>query len=81
MIREVGRLLHSGYTHVVDIDIKGYFDAIPHAPLMQLVKEHIADGRVLELGTRPKITIQYMRAALLLQFALVLCAPVLCWKR
>jgi RNA-directed DNA polymerase len=48
-LREVERLLHSGYIHVVDVDIKGYFDAIPHAPLMQLVKEHIADGRVLDL--------------------------------
>lgn len=48
-LREVERLLHSGHTHVVDVDIKGYFDAIPHAPLMQLVKERIADGRVLEL--------------------------------
>jgi RNA-directed DNA polymerase len=33
----------------VDVDIKGYFDAIPHAPLMKLVKERIADGRVLDL--------------------------------
>ena len=48
-LREVERLLHSGYTHVVDVDIKGYFDAIPHAPLMQLVKERIADRRVLDL--------------------------------
>lgn len=48
-LREVERLLYRGYTHVVDIDIKGYFDAIPHAPLMKLVQEHIADGRVMEL--------------------------------
>jgi len=33
----------------VDVDIKGYFDNIPHAPLMQLVKERIADGKVLDL--------------------------------
>ena len=34
---------------MVDVDIKGYFDNIPHAPLMRLVKERIADGRVLNL--------------------------------
>ena len=33
----------------MDVDIKGYFDAIPHDRLMALVREHIADGRVLGL--------------------------------
>lgn len=33
----------------MDVDIKGYFDNIPHAPLMALVKERIADGKVLDL--------------------------------
>jgi RNA-directed DNA polymerase len=33
----------------VDVDIKGYFDAIPHDRLMKLVRERIADGRVLGL--------------------------------
>lgn len=35
--------------HVVEVDIKGYFDSIPHERLMALVRERIADGRVLEL--------------------------------
>lgn len=48
-LREVERLLRSGYTHVVDIDIKRYFDNIPHEPLMALIRERIADGRVLGL--------------------------------
>jgi RNA-directed DNA polymerase len=48
-LREVERLLCSGLAHVVDVDIKGYFDNIPHAPLMALVKERIADGKVLDL--------------------------------
>jgi RNA-directed DNA polymerase len=48
-LREVEKHLKSGYTHVVDIDIQGYFDHIPHQPLMRRVKEHIADGKVLEL--------------------------------
>jgi RNA-directed DNA polymerase len=51
-LRRVEALLQSGHTHVVDIDIKGYFDAIPHERLMKKVAERIADGRVLELITR-----------------------------
>jgi len=46
-LRRVEELLGAGYTHVVDVDIKGYFDAIPHDRLMRLVREHVADGRVL----------------------------------
>ena len=46
-LREVERLLHEGYCHVVDVDIKGYFDNIPHALLMDLIRERIADGKVL----------------------------------
>jgi RNA-directed DNA polymerase len=45
----VDGLLKSGHVHVVDLDIRGYFDAIPHGRLMGEVSEHIADGRVLGL--------------------------------
>lgn len=48
-LRRVEELLRAGNTHVVDVDIKGYFDTIPHDRLMALVREHIADGRVLGL--------------------------------
>ena len=48
-LRRVDELLQSGHMHVVEIDIRGYFDAIPHERLMALVREHIADGRVLAL--------------------------------
>jgi RNA-directed DNA polymerase len=48
-LRRVEELLRAGNTHVVDVDIKGYFDAIPHDRLMALVRERIADGRVLRL--------------------------------
>jgi RNA-directed DNA polymerase len=48
-LREVEQLLKSGYIHIVDADIKAYFDSIPHELLMQEVRKHIADGRVLEL--------------------------------
>ena len=48
-LRRVDELLQSGAVHVVDVDIKGYFDSIPHQRLMQLVGERVADGRVLTL--------------------------------
>jgi RNA-directed DNA polymerase len=48
-LREVDRLIKEGYTYVVDADIQSYFDSIPHDKLMDRVKEHIADGRVLAL--------------------------------
>jgi len=48
-LRHVEELLKAGNTQVVDVDIKGYFDAIPHDRLMALVRERIADGRVLGL--------------------------------
>jgi RNA-directed DNA polymerase len=48
-LREVDRLLKAGYTHVVDADLKGYFDSIPHDRLMAAVAGSISDGRVLAL--------------------------------
>lgn len=48
-LRHVDELLKSGLVHVVDVDIKGYFDSIPHDKLLKLVRERIADGRVLNL--------------------------------
>jgi RNA-directed DNA polymerase len=48
-LREVDRLLEAGYTHVVDADLKSYFDTIPHDRLMARVAEKISDGRVLAL--------------------------------
>ena len=48
-LREVDRLLKEGYAHVVDADLKSYFDTIPHDRLMARVAEKISDGRVLAL--------------------------------
>jgi RNA-directed DNA polymerase len=48
-LREVDRLLKEGYTHVVDADLKSYFDTIPHDRLLERVAERISDGRVLAL--------------------------------
>ena len=48
-LRRVDALLKDGYTTVVDADLKGYFDSIPHDRLMSRLKEEIADGPVLSL--------------------------------
>jgi RNA-directed DNA polymerase len=50
-LRRVDGLLREGYCHVVDADIKGYFDSIPKALLMERVRERVADSRVLALLT------------------------------
>lgn len=48
-IQQVGDLLRSGYTDVVDADLSKYFDTIPHAQLMQSVARRIVDRHVLRL--------------------------------
>ena len=48
-LRRVEHLLKTGYTHIVDADLKSYFDTIPHDRLMALVAEKVSDGRVLSL--------------------------------
>ena len=48
-LRRVADLSSKGYTWVVDADLKSYFDTIPHEPLMKLVEERVADGKVLSL--------------------------------
>jgi RNA-directed DNA polymerase len=48
-LRRVDELLKAGYVHVVDADLKSYFDSIPHERLLQRVGERVADGRVLRL--------------------------------
>jgi RNA-directed DNA polymerase len=48
-LRRVDELLKAGYCHVVDADLKSYFDSIPHDRLMARLKEKITDGSVLTL--------------------------------
>jgi RNA-directed DNA polymerase len=48
-LRRVDELLKGGYTHIVDADLKSYFDTIPHDRLMALVGRKVSDGRVLGL--------------------------------
>jgi RNA-directed DNA polymerase len=48
-LRRVDDLLKRGYRYVVDVDLKSYFDTIPHDQLLAEVRQHIADRRVLGL--------------------------------
>ena len=48
-VAQVEALLNSGHTHVVDADLKSYFDTIPHDQLLERLSARIADGKVLEL--------------------------------
>ena len=48
-LREVQRLLDDGWTQVVDVDIKSFFDTIDHELLMKQLETRISDGRLLDL--------------------------------
>jgi len=48
-LRQVDTLLKMGQVWVVDADLKGYFDSIPHNQLMEQVSERISDRKVLKL--------------------------------
>ena len=48
-VRQVERLIRTGHTEVVDADLSGYFDGIPHHELMKSVSRRISDGRLLRL--------------------------------
>jgi RNA-directed DNA polymerase len=41
--------LYKGQQHVVDADVKQYFDTIPHAELLQSVARRVSDGKILRL--------------------------------
>jgi group II intron reverse transcriptase/maturase len=48
-VRRVHSLLNTGQTEVVDADLSGYFDTIPHAELMKSVARRVSDRWMLRL--------------------------------
>jgi RNA-directed DNA polymerase len=48
-LRRVTELLQAGYVHIVDVDLKSYFDSIPQDRLLARVGQKVADGRVMAL--------------------------------
>ena len=45
----ISKALRSGHTEVIDADLSGYFDSIPHRELLRLVARRVSDGRILAL--------------------------------
>jgi RNA-directed DNA polymerase len=51
-VQKVLELHQQGYTHVLDADIKGFFDNLPHHVIMAAVSAEVADGNILGLVER-----------------------------
>lgn len=48
-VQAVLRLVQSGHVQVVDADLSGYFDSVPHRELMRSVARRVSDRHVLHL--------------------------------
>jgi RNA-directed DNA polymerase len=48
-VQQVQALMDTGHTEVVDADLSGYFDSIPHHELMQSVARRVSDRHLLGL--------------------------------
>ena len=48
-VEQVHAWLKTGHTEVVDADLSGYFDSIPHAELMKSVARRVSDRHMLHL--------------------------------
>ena len=51
-VRQVKQLQRQGYREVLDADISGFFDHIPHAVIMRGLANVVADGNILRLVQR-----------------------------
>jgi RNA-directed DNA polymerase len=45
----IAQSIKDGYSHVVDVDLKSYFDTISHELLLELVERRVGDVQVLRL--------------------------------
>jgi RNA-directed DNA polymerase len=48
-VRQVHKLINTGYGEVVDADLTSYFDSLPHAELLKSVARRVVDGAMLHL--------------------------------
>jgi group II intron reverse transcriptase/maturase len=48
-VKHVHQLLNTGHGQIVDADLSGYFDSIPHAELLRSVARRVVDGAMLHL--------------------------------
>jgi RNA-directed DNA polymerase len=48
-VERVLKYINAGYKHIVEVDIKGFFDNIPHNVIMTMIGAEIADGNVLSI--------------------------------
>jgi group II intron reverse transcriptase/maturase len=48
-VRQVHKLINTGYGEVVDADLSSYFDSLPHADVLKSVARRVVDGAILHL--------------------------------
>ncbi len=48
-LRRVDRFVKTGHKYTVDVDLKSYFDTIPHDRLIGELRKYVADNRVIDL--------------------------------
>src|SRR5450759_5207930 len=48
-VRSVHRLINTGYTKIIEGDLAGYFDSLPHAELLKSVARRVSDRHLLHL--------------------------------
>jgi group II intron reverse transcriptase/maturase len=48
-VGHVHKLLNTGHGQIVDADLSGYFDSIPHSDLLKSVARRVVDGAILHL--------------------------------
>lgn len=48
-VKRVHKLINTGHGEIVDADLSGYFDSIPHAELLKSVARRVVDGAMLHL--------------------------------
>ena len=48
-VKHVHKLINTGHGEIVDADLSGYFDSIPHSELIKSVARRVVDGAMLHL--------------------------------